>query len=283
VLVNPRPGVDRRHLREALRRVQTEVRNVRDGDVDDRPSAYIRWAHNSVKVLAKQISAADLDRLILTRRYWVLQSLSVRTESFDNLIDLELDERVADLEDACNAFERQINLWASLDEFVVADTSFYIQHPNKLEEVDLAGLLNVPEKSVHLLVPIIVVDELDGLKQSKDRHVRWRAGYTLAVFDRLFSRFTDRPAQLRAPDASVQATSGRRQGEVTVELVFDPPGHVRLPINDDEIVDRVLNIWPVAARDITLLTFDTSQSLRARAVGLRVLKIPHDDDGDEPT
>lgn len=157
-------------------------------------------------------------------------------------------------------------------------------HPRgrPLEEVDFAALLGVVAgKSFHLLVPIIVVDELDGLKQSKDRHIRWRAGYTLAVFDRLFSRFTDRPAQLRARDASVQATSGIRQGEVTVELVFDPPEHVRLPINDDEIVDRVLNIRPVAARDITLLTFDTSQSLRARVVGLRVLKIPHDVDGDE--
>ncbi len=230
MLVNPRPGVDRRHLRDALRRVHTEVSNVRDGNVDDRPSGYLRWAHNSVKMLAKQISAADLDRLVLTRRYWVLQSLTMRTESFDSLVDLELDERVADLEEACKAFEWQISLWASLDEFVVADTSFYIQHSKKLEEVDFAALLGVVAgKSFHLLVPIIVVDELDGLKQSKDRHIRWRAGYTLAVFDRLFSRFTDRPAQLRTSDASVQATSGIRQQEVTVSWslirpnTFDSP------------------------------------------------------------
>ena len=37
------------------------------------------------------------------------------------------------------------------------------------------------QSPVTVLVPIVIVDELDGLKHSKDKHVRWRAGYTLAV------------------------------------------------------------------------------------------------------
>jgi hypothetical protein len=37
-------------------------------------------------------------------------------------------------------------------------------------------------------------------------------------------------------------------GEITIELV-DPPRHVRLPINDDEIVDRVLAIEPQYVRN----------------------------------
>jgi hypothetical protein len=31
-------------------------------------------------------------------------------------------------------------------------------------------------------------------------------------------------------------------GAVTIEIVFDTPGHVRLPINDDEIIDQILVI-----------------------------------------
>jgi hypothetical protein len=27
---------------------------------------------------------------------------------------------------------------------------------------------------------------------------------------------------------------------MTVEVLLDPPGHARLPINDDEIIDRAL-------------------------------------------
>jgi hypothetical protein len=60
---------------------------------------------------------------------------------------------------------------------------------------------------------------------------------------------------------------------VTIEIVFDPPGHVRLPIGDDEIVDRCLAIEPLAGRKVTLLTYDTGQSTRARAAGLAVKKL----------
>lgn len=56
-------------------------------------------------------------------------------------------------------------------------------------------------------------------------------------------------------------------------MVFDAPGHVRLPINDDEIIDKALVIQPLAGREVTLLTYDTGQSTRARSAGLRVHKL----------
>ena len=58
-----------------------------------------------------------------------------------------------------------------------------------------------------------------------------------------------------------------------MELVFDPPGHIRLPINDDEIIDRALAVEPLAARRVTLLTYDTGQSMRAQAAGMPVKKL----------
>jgi len=127
---------------------------------------------------------------------------------------------------------------------------------------------------------MVVVDELDRLKEIKDRHVRWRAGYTLAVLDRLFAKNTS-PARLHAAGALPPAPDGRMRGEVHVELLFDPPGHVRLPINDDEIVDRALAVEPLAGRKVTLLTYDTGQSTRARNVGLQVVKLSKEI-GDEP-
>jgi hypothetical protein len=179
MLVNPLPGVNRRHLRDALRDVHTQVFNLRGGGVPDRYFAYLRWANNSVRALGKQISAADVDRLILTRRYWVLQSLLSNFSSSDDLLNLELDERVMALDEACQTLDQQISLWSSRGEFVVADTSVYIQHLHKIEETDLSSLLGVRGEPIHLLVPIIVADELDGLKHAKDKHIRWRAAYTL--------------------------------------------------------------------------------------------------------
>jgi hypothetical protein len=69
------------------------------------------------------------------------------------------------------------------------------------------------------------------------------------------------------------AAGGIQRSDATIELVFDPPGHVRLPINDDEITDRALAIGPLADRKVTLLTYDTGQSTRARNAGPEVVKL----------
>ena len=106
------------------------------------------------------------------------------------------------------------------------------------------------------------MDELDRLKESSNRHVRWRAGYTLAVLDRRLANPPPEIATLHPGSASAP--------EVSVEVLFDPPRHVRLPIADDEMVDRVLSAEVLAGRRITVVTFDTGQSMRARHVGLAV-------------
>jgi hypothetical protein len=81
---------------------------------------------------------------------------------------------------------------------------------------------------VHVLMPIVVVDELDGLKKSKGKDTRWRVACTLAVLDRVLA--TSGGAAMAG--TVIPADQG---GGCTVEIVFDPPAHIRLPINDDEL------------------------------------------------
>jgi hypothetical protein len=66
-----------------------------------------------------------------------------------------------------------------------------------------------------------------------------------------------------------------------MELLFDSPGYVRLPINDDEIVDRAVAVQRMAERPVTMLTYDTGQSTRARNAGLEVVKLT-EEIGPEP-
>jgi hypothetical protein len=101
---------------------------------------------------------------------------------------------------ARTALDEQVARWAPLGAFVVADTSVYIEHEKKLKELDLAALIDAEGDlaPVHLLVPIVVLDELDGLKnKGPTQHVKWRAGYTLAVFDQVFCKGTGARAQAR--------------------------------------------------------------------------------------
>jgi rRNA-processing protein FCF1 len=274
------PGVDRANLRRALSDVHVSVLNIRGAGVGeypfDRVVVYLNWVNDAVRMLRKQISSADIDRLVLTRRYELLLAEDISSDSrvLNGLLSAELDERADAFDEAREALEREIKRWSRPGMLVVADTSVYITNPDKLEELDFASLINVREDPVHVLVPIVVVDELDGLKQSKDNHLRWRSRHTLDVIDRVFAHTTG-AARLRDENFSALNSGGIPRGEVTIELVFDPPGHTRLPINDDEIIDRALAVQSMAGRSVTLLTYDTGQSTRARATGLKVIKLAH--------
>jgi hypothetical protein len=187
MLISPRPGVRREDLRSLLHTLSCEVSNIRGGgNATEWQGAYLRWANLAVVRLRSQVSTADLDALVLTRRYWLLQSCRI-DNSLVSLVEVEIVERAAAFEEALGELDRQIRDWSREGLFVVADTTLYIEHPQKLEELDLRDVLAIPQEQwsipVHLLVPILVVEELDALKKPKDRHERWRARYTLAVLD----------------------------------------------------------------------------------------------------
>ena len=113
------------------------------------------------------ISPADLERLVLTRRYWTLQAATIaKTDLINHVVNVELGERVRLIDQAVLQLDELINRWSRPGIFVVADSSLYIHGPNRIDEVDFADLLHGWGQPIHLLVPILVIDELDGLKRS---------------------------------------------------------------------------------------------------------------------
>ncbi|GAA4799455.1 hypothetical protein GCM10023220_29520 [Streptomyces ziwulingensis] len=197
----------------------------------------------------------------------------------NDLVSLELAERVQAFDDALSSLEQRISRWGKREWFVVADSSFYIQNADKLADVDLHRVLKLPPaEPIRLLFPITVVDELDGLKEAGRHQARWRATHTLGLLDSVLAGSTF--GILRYSDTTGEPATWR--GEVNLEIVLDQPGHVRLPIADDEIIDRAVAIQALAARDVRLLTCDTGQHTRGRAAGLTVTKIAAKDPGPEP-
>ncbi|MCX4993725.1 hypothetical protein [Streptomyces sp. NBC_00568] len=66
-------------------------------------------------------------------------------------------------------------------------------------------------------------------------------------------------------------------------MLFDPIGHIRLPDEDDEIIDRAIVAQSLAGKPVTLVTYDTGQSMRAWALDLPVQKLRTDaGTGEEP-
>jgi hypothetical protein len=245
----------------------------------DRIRSYLEWVTNPVRHLTYQVSAADIDRLVLTPGYDRLLAASaipgtdIGTQLVLNgMLSLELDQRIEAFSATIVAVKNQIASWQRPGVFVAPDTSFYIEHSDKLQDADFRPVLQIWHDPVHVLVPIAVVDELDNLKKSKNKHITWRASHTLAVLDRVVGT-PPGPGLLRLEDFSMLGTGGLPSGEVTIEILFDPPGHVRLPITDDEIISRIVAIEPLAGRPVTLVTYDTGQATRGRAAGLQVRKL----------
>ncbi|MFJ9903919.1 PIN domain-containing protein [Streptomyces sp. NPDC101152] len=240
---------------------------------------YLDWTSDAVRMLRGQIRATDIDRLVLTRRQAALLDGVGRLNSpeheklVNNLVSLELDERVQAFGAAIQQLADLTQRWRPSLRLLVPDSSLFIQHPAKFEETDFAALLGGGPEPVHVLVPMAVIDELDALKETKKPNARWRAGYTLAVIDRLLQDFS--PGRLR-PVAMRPGSDNPPRGEVTLEILFDPPGHTRLPNSDDEIIDRAVVAQALAGTPVTLVTYDTGQSTRGRAAGLKVNKLRND-------
>ncbi|WP_338704232.1 PIN domain-containing protein (plasmid) [Streptomyces sp. Q6] len=281
MLISPYPGAHRNNLRQNLDRVRVAAENLRNSHDGDYLFEYLEWASTSARLLHHQVRDADIRNLVYTDGYRrIVDGSSYMGEYTTNdqrrflfpMIDLELQHRVEDLQAACDDLFNHSRRWSGRTVLAVADTSFYIQHPTKLEETNLAALLSATGSTVQLLAPIVVIDELDRLKEAGKEHARWRAGYTLAVLDKILS--AEGVGRLTTPDGKPTKT--------TVEVLFDAPSHTRLTDVDDEIVDRTRAIKDTAAAPVTLITYDTGQALRARTRGVAVLKLRHDLSAEEP-
>ena len=64
---------------DAIREVSANLTNAR-GASDDPYAAYISWANNSAAKLSRFVTASEVNRLVLTRRYWLLQSVPATPE-----------------------------------------------------------------------------------------------------------------------------------------------------------------------------------------------------------
>lgn len=242
----------------------------------DLQAQYLKWIAKTAEILRPKVSQADLEWLIAPQSTWRLAAIAPDNWNRDVLLGVskfEVETRAALFTAATNELQAQVTRWTSTPgRLIVPDSSLFINYPDKLEDMVLADDLKERDVPLRIVLPIVVVDELDGLKRSGNRHVRWRAGYTLSVLDRLLTN-GEGPARLREADFSGIDSGLIPRGEVLIEVLLDPPNHLRLPINDDEIIDRAAAVQTLAGRPVTVITYDTGQSMRARAADLVALKL----------
>ncbi|MET9251111.1 PIN domain-containing protein [Nonomuraea sp. NPDC003709] len=295
MLITLELGANRHSLLQTLQDVIARAENLAREHDNGRVLrvAYLDWVNATRARLRRQISSADLDRLVTTPRYVTVLSMSIPepvmgdksagsgrmwmrasgsdTTPIRDTILLELAEHIDQL---LEAFET-LSIWSNLLDqpersgpLVIADSNVYCHHQNRLDTWDVgqdAGAL--PGQDVHLVLPLVVLDELDRQKDRGQGAASTNARETIKLLDSLL------PQGVVRPRSSAPENPAFPRGAITIDLWPDPPGHVRLPRTDDEIIARVAAFQALAGRKVKLLTGDLGMSTRARLAGIEAIRL----------
>lgn len=267
MLLTPLPG-GRDDLLNKLEHIRRELINSRgtSPELAARHRAYLDAIGEGARLLRGAIRAADVDLLLLTRRYWTLVDMTVSTNPpvrvVNDLLSLEIDDRLLELDDTIATTQEALNRWSvTAGQLVLPDTSFFLNNPRVLRNIDFPTILGTDD-TITLIFPLAVIEELDRAKRRNDAG-RPKAQVALAVLeaiakDGLSGKWKDAPKSTR-----------HGHGEIWFDVLLDPLGRKPLGNSDAEIIDRAVTAQILAGRDVTFLTYDTNQAFRARGNGLK--------------
>jgi predicted ribonuclease YlaK len=139
---------------------------------------------------------------------------------------------------------------------VVVDTNVFL-HREFFKDSDWPRLVGA--KEVRLVIPLVVVEELDA-QAYKSQANATRARKVLRAFRELESGAATPEAPVRVRDS------------VTLQFLMDPAGHERSSNHDEEILDRTEHLGTlVDVAKLRVATMDVSMQLRASLRGLSTL------------
>jgi hypothetical protein len=123
MFITPHPGATIDSIRTVLRRVLVGAENANNlhGPSVDRYNGYRAWVNDSVRALHQQIAPAEIDRLLLTRRYWAIESFPGAVGAALNLVQVELMERLTALKETCDQLDDLTNKWSRPGIFVIPE------------------------------------------------------------------------------------------------------------------------------------------------------------------
>ncbi|MEU4574673.1 PIN domain-containing protein [Nonomuraea sp. NPDC023979] len=304
MLISLEPGADRRNVVGALHKVIVAAENLSYRQDNGRAMrlAYLTWVNNTRAQLRRQISSTDLDRLVTTPRYHTVLAMQIPepivesrnagpgrtwasisgpdTGPIREMIILEVTEHIHNLTQARATLAEWSNLLDMPERsgpLVIADSNVYCHHPERLKEWDVGlDAQALPGQDVHLILPLAVLDELDRQKDRGQGMASTNARETIKHLDTLL------PQGVIRQRGSAPENPSFPWGAITIDLWPDPPGHVRLPRADDEIIARAVAFQALAGRSVKLLTGDIGMSTRARMAGLEAIRLELSDKTHKP-
>lgn len=232
------------------------LRNVTDYDAAIAANKYLMWAESAETQLRDYFADQSVWRVLHTERFWRIRAITAATLRPHPMIEGELGDQQLALERLRDQLlHYQSMLATDVDErLLLLDTNTLI-HGTLFTQVRWNEL--VAENRARIVIPLIVLDELDGQKNKSNQ----TAGGVLREIDTLLQQGK---ALARTP----------LRANVTLQVVDEPTGHERVGNADDEIVYQAVYYASHAADRITLVTRDRAMRVRAEAAGLAALMLP---------
>lgn len=153
----------------------------------------------------------------------------------------------------------------------------FIGRPGQLVVLDTSALMEgvfftdfdwhtldepLQEDPIRLILPSLVVEELDELKRHRDARQKAQARRVLTKLWELHRASPAEPAAL-PPHA-----------DVTIEVLLDGDWHERRPNNDGEIIDQAVAVRDLTGKPVILAAGDYTQLYRAAPAGLAAVLMP---------
>ena len=272
----PAPRVTADSLLQALHQVNNFSHPIAGGmhGAGDLIDGYLRWANEAARILGPVLQQPDLQRLVQTPRYWAVLANPAPTAPVIGSINDETRQREADLQAAVSAATELARHWkphSAGTRIVVPDTGLLLNHRLNgdvapIDSIDWRSLVRALEmEEVRVVIPILVVDELEGIKDKRRDDLGRQARRAVNQLFDWFHQSPSEPHTIRERDPD--------GGGVYIELLPDPRGHLRLPRNDDELVDRAAAIHEIQSAPVHLIAYDSGAVLRANLAGLRGIRL----------
>lgn len=268
--VAPVPGSPMSNVHKSLMDAHTTFLNGFNGRAPEVLQNYQRASVRLADNLSYIFSPTDVERMILTRRHWLLMSMSPTPDLEPIIHDLVRVET----RDRASCFEALIQEFRAIEKhsettkvtaLIAPDTNVYIHQDSMFEAINWSGLAG--GHPVRLLVPMQVVRELDKHKHgARNAVVSDTCGETVRV------RARKTVQRLRALLVDPTKVMTIKPG-VDIELVVDAPNHQPGLDGDAEIIDRMLALSGVIEQDVQIATGDAGMDFAAKIEGLKVVSL----------
>ncbi len=256
-------------LEEIISRSQ-EPRNILAEEPVLRLNSYLNWVDAAQTQIRYVFADTEIEDSLLSRGYWHICNVTDIPRTMSRLIKEELvsqaghvnvfGDRNGRLGEAASRLRSLLAIGSRPGRICVPDTNALL-HYTQFDQLDWPRRMGVP--LVRLVIPLVVIDEIDSKKYARRGEFMDRARQLLTLIDRFAEH---------SPDGYAKVREG-----VTVEVLPDEEGHLRASSNDQEILERCELLNQITGGPVTLITGDSGVRINARARGIEVFKLRHDD------